>query len=451
MATTIEIAQRICATKFSDFPPEVVAYSKVLVLSGLGAMIAGASRDDGRIMTEYVKRMGGNPEATVFGTSFKTSVETAALANGNFAHSTEYEDDSFPEAISSYTIHPAVFALGEKLGASGADIIEAFVVGYETQARIALACLEARQRGILAISWAGTLGCAAAAAKLLKLDPQRTTMALSLAASQSSGLARQSGTPTHYFEMGMAARNGLTAALLAAGGFTGKPDIFEGERGFFQIITAGKIPAAEAVLEPWGKPFRVMQVGIKRYPCCFQMASSIDSAFDLKREHGLSAGDIEEIRVEVNLLFAEIIRYPEPRDEAETQFSIQHALAAAILEERLMPSSFTVAKIKDESFKAMRQKVKMVVREEWGWSMIFKPIITIVLKNGKQISKQPAGAVGQAPNLLGFDDVVEKYSICTEPRIAQSKVHASIEMLRTLENCNNINEIIMELTPTKPA
>lgn len=447
MKTTKRISERICATKFDHFPPDVVEYSKNLALSALGAMISGSFRNSGRIMKKYVERVGGRPEASVMGMGFKTNVETAAMANATFAHATEYEDDSFPDAVSSYTIFPAVLALGEKLNAPGKDIIESFVVGYETQARIALACPDGRRRGILMLSLAGTLGCTAAAAKLLKLDVERTTMALSLAASQGGGIAHQTGTHAHTFEMGISGRDGLTAALLGAEGFTGQPDIFEAPRGLFDIITGGKIPKAQDILDDWGNPFRIMEIGIKMYPCCYHLQRLIEGTLILKREHKLSASDIEEVKVDVNLFMPQVLQYPEPRNEDETQFSLPHAIAAAFLEEKIIPNSFGEEKINDMPFKRMRRKVKMIVREEWGWGTIgWSPIITIVLKNGEKLIREHPNAKGQPPNLLSFEEVIEKYKVCTESVLDDKKINKSVSMVRELDYCKNIVDVIREVT-----
>ncbi len=446
MVTTRKVAELICDLSYRDLPREVTEYSKALALSAVGAIIAGAPRNAGRIMTDYVRRGAGSPEATVFGVGLRASVEWAAMANATFAHATEYEDDSFPEAVSTYTIFPVVFALGEKLAASGRDVIEAFVAGYETQARIALACPEARRRGMLTLSLAGTLGCAAGAAKLLELDAEKTTMALSLAASQASGIAAQTGTMAHLFEMGMAARNGLTAALLAGDGFTGRADILEAPGGLFEIITGGKIPTTEEVVEAWGKPFRVMSVGIKMYPCCYHLQRIIDGVKALKQESSVRPSEIKRIQVEVNTFIPQIIRYEEPANEEEAQFSLAHAVAVAALEEDIVPRSFGDEKILDPSFRDLRKKVEMIVRKDWGWGTVgWTPRITMILEDGRTLSAEPSRAKGQPPELLGFDDVVEKYRACVGPEAKAERANASMKMLRELEGVEDVNELIRAL------
>jgi len=367
----------------------------------------------------------------------------AALANGTFAHATEYEDDSLPESISSYTALPPVFALGEKLKASGKDVIEAFVVGNEVQSRIGIACLEARRYGYLNLSLAGTLGVAAAAAKMLKLDVHRTMMALSLAASQASGIVRQSGTMAHYFEMGVAGRNGLGAALLAAEGFTGSPEILEAPRGFFDLVTCGRVAAPEEIVNNWGKPFRVMQVGIKKYPCCYHMQRILESAVNLKEEHTFSVKDIERIEVEVNPMLPQVIQYPEPKNAEEAQFSLPHGVATALLEKKVSPRSFSDEKVQDRAFQELRQKVKTIVHEEWPWATAgWNPIVTIVLKDGRRLGKELAHAKGQPPDLLPIEEVIQKYKTCTEKVLAGEKIDESIRLTLALDKLENIGQLM---------
>ena len=445
--TTRAIAEQICATRFRDLPDDVVSYSKTLAMSALGAMVAGASRVSGRIMTRFAERSGGNPHCAIMGTRLRGAPELAALANATFAHSTEYEDDSFPEAVSSYTIFPVAFALGEYLKASGQDLIEAFVLGYETQARVGLACPDIRRRGMLTLSVAGTLGAAAAAAKMLKLDAHRTTMALSLAASQASGIAHQAGTMAHTVEMGIAARNGVTAALLAADGATGQPDIFEAERGLFHALNGGKVPSASEVLGEWGQPYRTMAIGIKSYPCCYHLQRIIEAIVDLRRKERLSADGVAEVTVEVNLFIPQVIHYSDPKDEDQSQFSLPHAVAAAFLDDQVGPNSFGEKSISDPAFKNLRSKVKMVVREDWGWATIgWTPIITIVMKDGRTHELRPERASGQPPHYFDFERVTEKFKVCLDSRVDPRRVERALGMLRDLDKCADIGAIVREVS-----
>jgi 2-methylcitrate dehydratase len=144
---TRELAQRVCAVSLPDLPSNVVDYTKSLAVSAFGAMIAGYTYPSAQALVRYVDRQKGAPEATMLGIWRKTTAEMAAMVTGTFAHATEYEDDSFPEAVSSYTVFPVVFAMAEYLKSPGARAIEAFVAGYEVQARVGLAARQARMLG----------------------------------------------------------------------------------------------------------------------------------------------------------------------------------------------------------------------------------------------------------------------------------------------------------------
>lgn len=443
MDITQEIARRAAATRIDDLPATVIDYSATLAMSALGAMVAGHRCTGGPAMTRYVERHGGTPEATVMGSGMKTSVELAAMANGTFAHATEYEDDSFPEAVSSYTLFPAIFAMGERLSSSGASVIEAFVAGYEAQARIGLACREARRLGYMVLSLAGSIGCAVSAARLLGLDERRTTMAVSLAASQGGGIGYQTGSMAHILEMGFSARNGIAAALLAADGVTGQPDVLEAPRGLFHIITAGKVEAPERIVSDWGKPYRVLEVGIKHYPCCYHLQRIIEATLDLRRERGLSPDEVEEVSVEVNAFFPTVVQHAEPHNEIEAQFSLPHAIAIVMLDGEVLPAGFSMAKIEDERFRRFRAKVKTIVREDWGWNPTgWTPRITYRLRGGETVVREPKAARGQPPDLLSFEDCVPKYRGCVQGLLAEPRIARSLDLLRHLRQLPDVGELV---------
>lgn len=440
------IAQRIAGTRIDDLPRDAIDYSSTLAMSALGAMVSGHRCTGGPEAIQYVTRQGGEPQATVLGGGFKTSVELAGFANGTFAHATEYEDDSFPEAVSSYTLFPPIFALAEHLHSPGSRVIEAFVAGYEAQARIGLACREARKIGYMVLSLAGSIGVAAAAAKLLGLDAKQTANAISIAASQGGGIGYQTGTTAHIVEMGFSARNGIAAAFMAQGGMTGQPDVLEAPRGLMNMITGGKVESPEKILSKWGKPYRIFEIGIKSFPCCYHLQRMIESAAELTRERGLKADDIAKVEVEVNAFFPTVVQHPEPRNETQAQFSLPHAVALGVLEDKVVPASFSRERIDDERFRSFRTKVKTIVREEWGWTPTgWDPRITYTLASGETIVRQPKTAKGQPPALLNFDQCVPKYRGCVDDLLPAERVKRSIEMLRNLVSLPDAAALVAEV------
>jgi len=450
MGITEGIAQRIVATRIADLPQDVIDYSSTLAMSALGAMVSGHRCTGGVEMVRYVRRHGGAPEATVLGTDLKTSMELAGLANGTFAHATEYEDDSFPEAVSSYTLFPPIFAMAEHLHLDGARVIEAFVAGYEAQARIGLACREARRIGYMVLSLAGSIGCAASAARLLGLDERQTAMALSIAASQGGGIGYQTGTTAHIVEMGFSARNGITAALLAAEGMTGQTDVLEAPRGLMAMITAGKVESPQRILDDWGRPYRLMEIGIKSYPCCYHLQRIIETTLELKQARKLTPEQIESVSVEVNAFFPTVVQHPEPHNEIEAQFSLPHAVALAVIEGRVVPAGFSRRSIDDERFRHFRSKVKTVVREDWGWTPTgWTPRITYTLTSGEVIVREPQTAKGQPPAILDFDACIPKYRGCVEDLLPTERITRSVEMLRNLRHLKDASELVAEVAAAR--
>lgn len=451
MGITEGIAERVAGLSIQDLPQDAVDYSSTLAMSALGAMISGHRCTGGPEAIRYVERQGAAPQSTVLGAGFKTSVEMASFANGTFAHATEYEDDSFPEAVSSYTLFPPIFALAEHLKLPGSRIIEAFVAGYETQARIGLACREARRIGYMVLSLAGSIGVAAAAARLLGLDAKQTTNAISIAASQGGGIGYQTGTVGHIVEMGFSGRNGIAAAFMAAGGMNGQPDVLEAPRGLMNMITGGKVESPERILNDWGQPYRIFEIGIKSFPCCYHLQRMIESSIEITRERNLRPEDIEQVEVEVNAFFPTVVQHPEPRNEIQAQFSLPHAVALGVLEGNVVHSSFSRERIEDERFRNFRKKVKTIVREEWGWTPTgWNPRITYRLANGDVIVREPTTARGQPPALLGFDECIPKYRGCVDDLLSADHVQQSIDMLRNLVDLPDVSALIAEVASISP-
>ena len=207
--TTRQIAEFVHATRLKDIPTEVVDYAKLLGLSHVGMNIAGTRMKVGKTVIQYVQRRGGPAEAGIFGTGLRAPVEYATMANANSAHSTELEDDSFPETMYSCGHWPAVFALSEKYGLSGDRLLEALIIGYEVAARLGLAFDRGMKKGWASWAALGTIGNGVAAAKLMNLDVDQTVAAISLSVSQSAGLLKQTGSGAHIIEAGFAGRDGI--------------------------------------------------------------------------------------------------------------------------------------------------------------------------------------------------------------------------------------------------
>jgi len=219
------------------------------------------------MMIEFVTEQGGNPQSRINGTKIRTSSTNAAFANGTTGHSEDFDDLGGCGGHPATVLTPTVLALADELHLSGKEVLTAWAVGYEIGTRLSTYNNTDKDWHPTAIY--GTMAAAAAAAKLLKLDTQKTRMALGIAGSEAGGLRRNFGTMTKPFHPGQAARNGVIAAKLAAKGFTADPDIIEGRQGYADNFGGAKcsIPSMTKFL---GKVWFLEAEGtrIKPWPCC---------------------------------------------------------------------------------------------------------------------------------------------------------------------------------------
>lgn len=446
MKATERVAEYVYQTGFADFDTEVINKAKALCVSSIGMAVAGSRIHAGEVLAQYARDAGGSERSSVIGAGFRTTSEMAALVNATAAHSTELEDDSWPESMYTCHIIPSVFALGEELGSSGREILEAFIIGYEIQARPGMILTNggATERGILTAPSLGAIGIAGAAAKLLKLSKEETRMALSLAVSQASGSTRQMGTGAHLYEAGVAGRNGISAAKLAKLGLTGDPYVFEGKSGYFDTLAG--MPDLEFTLGR-GSDLRVMAVGFKKYTACYLMQRIVDGVIELMTANKLGASDVDKVVVEVNPTFPEIIRFPAPRNGEESRFSMNHCVAAAISGEEISVRTFTDEGVKNPKLQKLWDRTEIVVHPEWERAILGESNpLTIRTRSGAEFKKLCVISHGDPEDPLTDDEVRHKYLGCTDGIVALPKAQQAADMMFALERQASVKPLLELLT-----
>ncbi len=299
---TETLADFIAGFRADDLPAPVAARMLELVLDGSACLLAAANPawSTGRLIAAFAKDQGGAPEASVVGQGFKTGAVHAALANGTLGYACDFEPHH-PEAILHpiAVMIPAALAMAERALASGRDFLAAVALGCEVEYRVSMALGPAAQYalGFHPSAVCGGFGAAAAACHLQGLNAGAVTRALGLAACQASGLMAWESDPSENsrpFQMGMAARNGLTAALLAAEGFGGPPAVFDHGHSVFKAFS--RKPRPELLTRDLGHRWDgIAELAIKPYPCVSFMHPALDALFGLIRDRDLQADDVEEI------------------------------------------------------------------------------------------------------------------------------------------------------------
>src|SRR6266545_5166517 len=315
MSATSALAESSAKSRWEDCPAAAVEAARRAILDCLGVMLAGSAEPAARIVQKVADAEGGTPLCTVVGTGRRSGAVWAALCNGTAAHALDFDDTNF--AMMGHPSAPvlsAALAAAELALADGRALVHAFLLGFEVETSLAEVLNPPHyERGWHATCTLGTLGAAAAAARLLGLDAMQTRTALAIAASQASGLKENFGTMTKPFHAGHAARSGVLSALLAREGFTASEQALEGPQGYFAVLGAGK--REERALERLGAPWKILASGVavKPYPSCACTHSIIDGALELRRTHHIEPDDVAEVTIGVNQVVPRILIHSNPR------------------------------------------------------------------------------------------------------------------------------------------
>lgn len=331
-------------------------------LDTIAVMLAGQDEACTRNTRDAVRNWGTGPCHVMGGPAL--AAPWAALVNGTAAHALDY-DDVLDPAMShpSAALVPAVLALAEAEGASGADALDAFLVGFEVLARLGEAMnLVHYRRGWHTTLSLGSMGVAAACARMLRLDADRTAMALSLATSMAGGSKRQFGTMAKPLHAGLAAKNGLMAAQLAAAGVTAVAEPFEGRWGYIELMAGETAPGLAPALARLGDPPAMEQYGAwaKAYPCC----ASTHRPVDALRSLALRPDAVASIEAAVSEVAAANLRYRVPQDPNEARFSLPYCLAATLADGTLTTASFTPEAIARPALRPIMECVTVTVDPE---------------------------------------------------------------------------------------
>lgn len=452
MGATETLSRFIVNTNYHDITSEAFRLSKRLVLDWLGTSLAGYAEEAGQMVTEYVRETGGTPESTLIGSGCKSSAANTAFANGTMGHLLDYDDMGFSHPTTC--ILPALLALGERQGSCGKDVLTALVLGYETFEHLSVAARpyesSVRQRGYHPTALYGTLAAAAASAKLLGLDVQKTRRALGLAGSQASGLSQNFGTWTKGMHGGNAARAGVMSALLAAKGYYADEEIIEGGHGFFHAIhIEGNYDIAK-VTENLGNPWCIVSPGlsIKGYPCCGGNHRPLDAALGIIHDNGLTYDDIDSLVVDCQPALLDLLRFVQPTIAFNGKFSLDYNMAAAMVYGKVNIETFRQEVCDDPRMRqAMAEKIHFVEHPEWTHDEIAQGTpVTITTKDGRTLRRTVAQQKGHPQNPLSQDEVRDKFRYCCDHAPLESnQIKQLIDRVENLEQVDDISPV-MQLT-----
>ena len=447
MGATETIAKWIVSTTYEDIPPDAIRVANESCFDLLGVILAGSTQPVGEIIQQYVTDLGGNPDATVLASGLRTSLPNTAMANGTMGHALDY-DDFGGFGHPTVAIFPALLALGEHIGATGRDLMEAYVVGCEVGLAISHGTkYNQMDRGFHSTAVIGHLASAAACSKLLKLDEHQTTMALGMAGSMAGGLIHNFGTMTKPLQVGLVCRDGIMAAQLAQRGLTAGERIIEHPLGFANTVLGQGIYDLDALADNLGKPFRIQDaLIIKKYPCCGGNHSMLDSLFSLMREHNFTYEDVASAEVDQPYLSI-VTMYGEPEDALQGKFSSKYNVAAALVDNKIDIDTFSEEKIGDPKVLEMMKKVtnRVVSKAEEGAVDFSKGIpIRITLKDGRvfEHTTTRGDILGSQGNPWGFENIKSKFQVNAGMVLTEEEVTAAVETWSDITQVSDLTAAI---------
>ena len=412
-------------------------------LNWVGCAVGAALHESAQAALGGVRMLDPAPQSSILGRADKVDMASAALVNGITSHTFDFDDTHLKTVIHpAGPVASALLALAEVTNASGRELLDALVLGVDVECRIGN-CMypDHYLRGWHITGSTGTLGAAAACARLLGLDELRTTWAIGIAASQPIGVREQFGTMTKPFHPGGAARAGLTSALLAKNGFTASTKALEAPRGYCHVVSTKN--DWNEITGELGRRFEISFNTYKPFACGIVIHPIIDGASQL-RAQGVKPEDVERVELRVHPLVVELTGKKEPQDGLQGKFSFYHGFAAGLIFGRAGEGEYSDDIVRREDVTALRRKVNAIVDKSIAEDAVD---ITVFLKNGKQAHLRVDHAIGSLERPLSDADLEAKFHSLTDPVIGEAKSGALIEQCWKLSKAKDVHALVAAARP----
>ena len=438
-----DVANFITVTSFDRLSANVVARAKVAIRDHLGVLLAAHDDKAVAAVRKVAQAMGGREESTLIGIGVKVPCNIASLVNAVMTRTLDMDDGAYRSTghltHAGGVVIPSSLAVAERQNATGKQLIEAVVVGYEVALRA----------GWIISLWgmfapagmAGTYGAAAAAAKLLGLSTEETADTLGVAEAHCLYPSR-----AKHFERtamtkeaaGWGAMTGVTAALLAQAGFNGPETLFN-------LTEYNQEP-----LETLGKQWEIMGLYFKPYSSCRATHAPLDGVFELTKQHNLTADNIKTVTVGVSTAFATMFANYRPLNIWQAQFSIPFVIGAALTDGEVGPVQIAENRLVDDVLLSHADKVKLVGDTEVDALASSEGMrscrVKIEAKDGREFETFVGYPRGSPQNPLSEEELVGKFRKLATRAVGTERTEGLIKCLNELENLGNINKLIEKVS-----
>ena len=450
MGATEKLARFVIETPSEKISDEAIERATAGLMDAVGTALVANTNEIGRIITEFTEEVGGTPVSRVIGTNIKTSSPNAALANGTLGHADDYDDVGgfgHPAVI----LMPTVLALGEQLGKTGREILDAYVLGFDVGARLAQGIGgDHYERGWHSTVTLGTLASAAAASRLMGLTVDQTRHALGIAASHAAGMQANFGTMTKPLHPGNGARSGITAATLASKGYTANQNIIEAPLGYVAVF-GDKQANINAMTHQLGDAqWQIVNPGfkIKEWPCCYGNHGAVPMLIDLVHKYEIQPDQVESVEFIGGMGASGFLNRPDTDTYFGGKFSLQFNIAAAVVDGAMSYDTFTDEKVNSPEIRDMMSRVELkddiMTKDLPGriHSQHRDQTVVINMKDGRSVSD----TIETATNTLVGHEIDVKFEANASKVLPSEKVERALSLLKDLKNVKDISEVLDAVT-----
>ncbi|HEY4146072.1 MmgE/PrpD family protein [Pinirhizobacter sp.] len=453
---TEQAARFIEDIAYDDLPTEALAIGRRCILDAMGLYVAGADESSVRMLIDDAREQGGREDALLVGAGMaKVPAPLAARVLGTAGHAHDWDDTQVshdPAHIYGLLTHPTVPPLtaalvtAQRIGnVSGRGLMVAFQAGFEVECKISEWMLPDHYlRGHHSSGTVGTFGACAAASKLLGLHGAQLRHALGMAASFAAGIRCNFGTMTKPLHVGRAAENGVTAALLAARGFTADPSALDGRWGFAQVLAGG---FTDSKLEQgFGNTFTIVSPGvsIKPYPSGILTHQSMDAMLKLVTTNDVRPDEVASIVFHAGSNILNPIRYPIAMNHLQAKFSMAALLAMMVVHRRAGRREFTDESILADDMQSMQRRITVQLDpaiEAMGFDLI-RSRIELTTHDGRTLVQWADERYRGGPNLpMSDDEVAQKFRDCTDGLLDATRQDTVIATARDVTGLADAGEL----------
>ena len=445
-----EVARFAVELREANVPVGVRAKAERHILDTLACGLAGACSAEGAGLLDVVLDTEPPGAAPVWGTDRAVAARSAALVNGTACHAFELDDTGGCDHSGAVVLPAAIAALGlSDRPVSGSELLISVILGYDVARRVLEACGAYRphnEAGWHSTATCGTFGAAIAAARILRLDAERTASALGHAASFSGGLWAfiHDGAQTKRVHAGRAAEGGLLAALMARNGLKGPAQVFEDVWGGFLRTFAPGSAVPDALLEGLGASWRLERVAIKPYASCRGTHAAIDATLHLFERHDLTADRVRAVRVRAPAFLDGMCGGREVSSLPGAQMSLPFALASAMAHGHVDLAAFGEKERGDARLRSLMAKVELTVDPALGGSD--EPFIELDTVDGQSFAHRVTDPLGSPTNPVGeaqHEAKVRRLAGMVLAEEAVDRLVLAIEILQRTPDIRNLPELLV--------